>query len=115
MKKRILSVVLAGICILSLVGCGKSNEVKYKVDYHGQEDFFKGAKDEYPEGAEVELKFDSVGTDTDYKFFVDGEPFRADWVEKEHAYIIKFTMPDHDIEVWHEAYSSMMMDPNAQN
>lgn len=84
-----------------LFGCG----IKYNVDYRGQKNSFRGAMDSYKEGTQVELVYDLIATDTDYSFYVDGKAVNPAW-EKE-AYVIRFTMPDHDIEVYCEKHNSM--------
>ena len=54
---------------VTLSGCAGN---RYHVDYHGQKDFFKGAKDSYAAGQRVVLKYDLIATDTDYSFSVIG-------------------------------------------
>lgn len=76
--------------------CGKKN---YKVDYHGQMNRFDGAKENYVEGTEVEISYSLLATDTDYTFYVDGKKVSVEWNNKK-GYIIRFTMPAHDIEVY---------------
>lgn len=71
----------------------------YKVDYHGQMNRFDGAKESYVEGTEVELSYSLIATDTDYYFYVDGQKVSAEWNAKK-GYIIRFTMPTHNIEVY---------------
>lgn len=69
---------------------------KYRVDYCGQKEFFKGAKDKYKEGDEVEVYFHLIATDTSYKFYLDGEEINVGYDEKA-GIIVKFTMPPHDV------------------
>lgn len=88
---------------MGLFGCGKNS---YNVDYHGQKDMFSGARDSYKVGDTVELSYGLIATDTDYSFFVDGQAVNANWDAKK-GYIIKFTMPDHDIEVYCTHRNSM--------
>ncbi len=90
-----------------LFECGKKS---YNVDYHGQKNMFSGAENSYKEGDTVELSYGLVATDTDYSFFVDGQEVNAKWDGKK-GYIIKFTMPDHDIEVYCTQRNSML-NPN---
>lgn len=78
---------------------------KYKVNYHGQEQWFRGAKCSFAAGTQVTLVYFMIATDTDYSFYVDGKPAKTEW--KNNAYVILFTMPDHDIEVYCEERNSM--------
>ena len=71
----------------------------YKVDYHGQMNQFDGAKENYAEGTEVEISYSLIATDTNYTFYVDGQEACVEWNGKK-GYIIRFTMPAHDIEVY---------------
>ena len=80
---------------------------KYNVDYHGQKDMFTGAENSYREGDTVELSYGLIATDTDYSFIVDGQVVKANWNEKK-GYIIKFTMTDHDIDVYCTQSNSMI-------
>lgn len=87
-----------------LFGSGKKN---YKVDYRGQKRQFDGAKEKYIEGTKVELSYGLIATDTDYTFYVDGQAVNAEWNDKK-GYIIRFTMPAHDIEVYCTEKNSMV-------
>lgn len=78
----------------------------YKVDYHGQKNLFDGAKENYLEETEVEIAYSCIATDTDYSFYADGKEVCAEWNDK-RGYIIRFTMPDHDIEVFCVEKNSM--------
>ena len=90
--------------ILMLVnGCAPKN---LKVKAEGFDNVKKG----YAEGEEVEIYFSNIGTDTDYRFFVDGTKYNASY-DNAKGYVIKFTMPDHDVEVSVKIGGSMMMDP----
>ena len=84
----------------------KSEKQIYKVDYRGQMNLFDGAKENYEEGTEVELSYSLIATDTDYTFYVDGQEVRAEWNDRK-GYIIRFTMPAHDIEVYCTEKNSM--------
>lgn len=77
----------------------ESEKKIYKVDYCGQMNLFDGAKENYVEGTEVEISYSLIATDTDYKFYVDGQQVSVEWNDKK-GYIIRFTMPAHDIEVY---------------
>ena len=71
---------------------------KYKVDYHGQKDFLKGAKEVYEAGETVRVCYRFIATDTVYSFLVDGAPVNPDF-DTEEGYIITFTMPEHDVSM----------------
>lgn len=84
----------------------KHGNNNYKVDYRGQMDWFGGAKENYAEGTKVELSYSLIATDTDYTFYVDGQRVNAEW-NANKGYIIRFTMPAHDIEVYCTAINTM--------
>lgn len=79
----------------------------YAVDYHGQENMFQGAEKSFKAGTEVELSYGLIATDTDYSFFVDGQKVNAKWDNK-RGYVVAFTMPEHDIEVYCTKRNSMI-------
>ena len=95
---------------LTLAGCGGKT---YHADFHGQEQFYQGAKEQYSAGESVELRYDFIATDTDYRFHVNAEDVRIDW-EEPHTYVIRFTMPEHDIDVTCETFNTMIYDPDAR-
>ncbi len=115
MKKAvsILSVIvlLGGMMMLSLSGCFAA---KYHVDYGGQKDSFVGAKDSYRAGATVKLCYPEkyIGTDTDYSFVLDGENVNADY-QQGKGFIIRFTMPDHDVTFGVRSVNSMVYVPDS--
>ena len=102
MKKAAL-LLLLGAMTMTLFGCAGN---RYHVDYHGQKDFFKGAKDSYAAGQRVVLKYDLIATDTDYSFSVIGADYTSEW--KSGAYVIRFTMPENDVEVCVGSYNTMV-------
>lgn len=102
MKKMWIVAALAVCCLMLLSACGGQ---KYKVNYEGGKFGFTNAKDSYAAGQKVELVFGEIATDTDYSFYVDGADYQTDW--KNGAYVISFTMPDHDVTVRVEAQNSM--------
>lgn len=106
-QKALVLILLLSMCMF-LFSCGEKsdNEPEYKVDYHGQEDLFNGAGESYKAGEKVILYYDLIATDTDYYFYVDGQEINVDWDSKK-GYVIKFTMPDHDIEVYCTRVNSM--------
>lgn len=104
--KKLVFLLLLGVCLM-LFGCGGK---KYNIDYHGQKELFKGAKDSYAAGSTVTLTYDLIGTDTDYYFYVDGKSFNAEWKE-DKGYVLSFKMPEHDIEVYCESKNTMVYVP----
>ena len=65
----IIMIIIALGASFCLVGCaGKT----YRVDYCGDKDFYKGAKNSYRAGQEVPLYYTMIATDTDYSFYLDG-------------------------------------------
>ena len=102
------AVILAGAFMFS--GCFGSK--KFKVDYNGQKDSFKNASDSYRAGEKVEIYYPFIATDTDYSFYFDGEKMNPDY-EEGKGYIIKFTMPEHDVSVEVSSKNTMEYDPDA--
>ena len=78
---------------------------KYHVDYRGLKHLFQSAKDFYDFGEKIQLKYGPIASDTNYIFYVDGKRIVAD--PEKDTFVIEFTMPDHDIEVYAEKNSSM--------
>lgn len=99
----IMILVLGGMLVFGFSGCSGK---KYRVDYGGQKDCFKGAKDYYPAGKKVTLYYDIIATDTDYSFYVNGERVNPDYSESK-GYIISFVMPEQDITIKVESKNSM--------
>ena len=91
------------VLLLGMVGCGAP---KYKVDYCGAKDLYKNAKDSYRAGQKVELVYMYVATDTDYRFYLDGEP--VDWDYEDGNFVIRFVMPEHDVVLDYTAVNSML-------
>lgn len=94
-------------CMSSLF---ESEKKVYKVDYRGQMSLFDGAKESYVEGTEVEISYSLIATDTNYSFHVDGQEVCVEWNDKK-GYIIRFTMPAHDIEVYCVEKNIMRFEP----
>lgn len=99
-----LAFLLAVTAILA--GCG---EKKYRVDYDGSKSSFANAKDYYRAGEQVTVWLEFIATDTDYHFYLDGEPFRAEWDER--GYVISFVMPEHDVKLTYTAENTMEYRP----
>ena len=103
--KKIICLLLAVLLIAALYVCTSK---KYKVDYHGQMDFFRDAKESYKAGTTVRLICDTIATDTDYSFHVVGAEYTVNWSASNSSYVIKFKMPKHDVEVYMETSNSMV-------
>ncbi len=82
------------------------SENTYKIDFNGRKECYSGVRKSYREGETVHLEWKGVGTDTDYKFFLDGKPLKFVY-EPEKGFIIEFTMPAHDVSLEVNTYSSM--------
>lgn len=83
-----------------------NNKNKFLVDYCGQKDSFKNAKDSYKAGKKVRLYFPYVATDTDYSFYLDDEPIRYTYDNKK-GFIIEFIMPQHNVKLSCNSHNSM--------
>ena len=79
---------------------------KYKVFYEGSFDWYQNAKEEYAAGEQVELYYNIIATDTDYSFTLDGGPLNYTY-DEEKGFIIRFTMPEHDVTLTRIAKNSM--------
>lgn len=102
-----LSILLGGIMMFSMFGCGKAS---YAVDYGGQKDAYRNARDTYKAGEKVRLTYSLIATDTDYSFYLDGERLDPDY-EEGKGFILHFTMPDHDVQLECRAVNSMVQTP----
>lgn len=80
--------------------------MEYKVDYCGMMNFLQGAKNTFEAGEEVTLKYCLIGTDTDYSFYLDGKPLK--FFYEEGGFVIKFTMPEHDVKFECKAVNTMV-------
>ena len=96
--------------LFGLFGC---RNARYKVDYGGQKDLFTGAQDSYRAGETVTLYFEFIATDTSYSFYVDGKDFNPDY-DAEKGYVLKFTMPEHDITVGFSSVNTMEYIPEIE-
>lgn len=96
--------------MLGLLGCDKA---KYKIDYSGQKDFLNGAKDAYKAGEKVEFSFDFIATDTNYYFYLDGEPYNPTYDDK-RGFVISFIMPEHDVKFEIDSKNTMIYDPSME-
>ena len=77
---------------------------KYNLTADG---WFEGQKEKYYEGQKVELSFPYIATDTNYSFFIDGEPVYPPY-EKDKGYVIRFAMPARDVTVSVTSQNTML-------
>ena len=108
------AVIVTAVIIIAIfiTGCGKRS---YKVDYCGAKDFYSNAKKTYKAGEEVELIFDLVATDTDYTFYLDGKSEDLDVQGTGNGFLIRFTMPDHDVKLSYSEKNSMEYLPDGKS
>ena len=112
LKKIALFLFAAVLLIIVLSACGGK---KYPVDYGSAKDAFKHAKDSYRAGTKVTLYFYLVATDTDYRFWLDGnEPLSVTYDEKK-GFVLSFTMPERPVKVDYSAVNSMYAEPDPPN
>ena len=107
MQKKFWQMAAAAVLLLALtcmtLGCGAK---KYKVDYCGSEFAYANAQESYRAGSEVRLVFELIATDTDYRFYLDGEP--VDFTYESEGFVITFTMPEHDVVLDYTMVNSML-------
>ncbi|MBQ9414700.1 MAG: hypothetical protein IJU16_06205 [Clostridia bacterium] len=94
--------------MLTLFGCQKGPI--YRVDYGGQKESFDNARDAYRAGEQVELYYRFIATDTDYSFYLDDEQLNPSYAE-DKGFIIRFTMPEHDVRLRCESRNTMIEMP----
>lgn len=103
----VVLIVVAAVLVMYLTGCAaKRKAPEYRVDYCGAKDFYDGAKDAYPAGQEVTLYYIFIATDTNYYFYLDGEPLRYSY-DAGKGIEIRFTMPEHDVKLECKERNSM--------
>ena len=113
---RIAAAVLMVILILNSAVCmsGCSPKVKtYNVDYCGGKSFYTDAEDAYRPGEEVTLYYHIIATDTDYSFYLDGELLNVTY-DAYKGYVIRFTMPEHDVKLECEMKNTMEYIPETE-
>ncbi|MCR5129113.1 MAG: hypothetical protein K6B69_13540 [Lachnospiraceae bacterium] len=124
LRRAICPLAVTVLCSATLSGCstepepsddpghnisednGEEEVERYKIDYCGSKDSFTRAKDSYKAGQTVTLYYDMIATDTDYTFYLDDEILNVNYSE-DKGYIIKFTMPDHDVTLRVESRNTM--------
>ena len=104
----VILLILALGAALCLMGC--AGGTRYRVDYDGVKELYVGAKDSYRAGQEVTLYYTMIATDTDYSFYLDGEPIDFDYDDRK-GFIIRFTMPNHDVKLEYNSKNSMVYVP----
>ncbi len=67
---------------------------------------FESERTEYRTGEAVKVVFPYIATDTSYSFYVDGKD--ADISYEDGVYVIRFFMPDHDVEVSYTSRNTMV-------
>lgn len=91
----IAMLMLCVFAVLLMTGCAGE---KYSIDYCGQKQLYKGAKDEYKAGSHVNLHYDLIRTDMEYLFYLDGQQIYPEY-DYEKGYVITFTMPESDVAI----------------
>ena len=88
-------VILLVIAVFLISGCFRET---YAVDYCGEIECYEGAKESYPAGAKVKLCYSFIASDTDYSFYLNGQPLKYDY-DSNKGFVIQFTMPKHDVKL----------------
>lgn len=97
---KIIIVILSVVILIVIVAClyikcfGKT----YTIDYCGEKECYEGKKDSYPAGTKVKLYYNMIATDTDYSFYLDGQPLQYNY-DSEKGFIIQFIMPKQDVKL----------------
>lgn len=91
--KRIIIMTAFAALITVFSGCGSNT---FRVDYCGQEALYRGQKEKYKPGEQVEFYYKRSDSDGDHSFFLDGKQLvPVPYSEDEH--IIWFVMPEKDV------------------
>ncbi len=72
---------------------------------------FISKKKKYRPGEPVEVVFPYIATDTSYNFYADADDVREEYVDGK--IVIRFTMPDHDVNVSYSSRNTMICDPDS--
>lgn len=108
MKTKIITAIIVIALIVPFVLCGCRKGEKYNVDYNGKKELFRGAKNSYREGEKVKFYFDFIATDTDYKFYLDGdEKVDVEYNSKRNCFVISFIMPSRDVKFEFDSTNTM--------
>ena len=113
---KLMKLIVAHLLIIllasSLAGCGRTSEPDDKDEEEKYELILdRGLEaDEtfYAEGERVKVYYDIIASDTDYRFYTDSDDVEltVDYSDRK-GYIIKFRMPDHDVELYVDSYNTM--------
>ena len=60
----------------------------------------------------AKLYYDLIAMDMDCAFYLDGEPVPFVY-EEGKGFVVRFTMPDHDVKLECRMHNSMEYDPDA--
>lgn len=104
----VMVMALGGLLMFGLSGCFGT---RYKVDYDGRKDDYQGAKNSYRAGQQVVLYYDLIATDTDYSFYLDGEPLNVGY-DHGKGFEIRFVMPEHDVKLECRSKNTMIYEPD---
>lgn len=104
--KRITLIVLLGMMIIGLFGCGQQ---KYKLELDGYG--LSSKKTAYEEGAVVKVTYDMIATDTDYSFSLDCDDTELAYDYENGVYVITFKMPAHDVKFTMSSKNTMVYEP----
>ena len=83
----------------------KDRTPRYKVTFSP---CFFSEKTEYEPGEQVTVKYPYIATDTSYNFYADADDMRVECTDS--VATIRFTMPDHDVEVYCTSRNTMCPD-----
>ena len=107
MKKACVLLMMGALLMLTLSGCGGP-----RYTLHLDDDGFETGKTEYAAGEKVTVTYDLIGTDTDYRFYLDDDAVELKRTyDPRRGYVLSFRMPEHDVTLYVEARSSMVYVP----
>ncbi len=104
--RKILSLILIGVLMMSVSGCGRQ---KYRLIFDGYG--FEARKTEYAAGETVTVTYDFIATDTDYHFYIDEDVEMKQGYDNARGYVFTFRMQAHDVTLHVESHNSMMYVP----
>lgn len=106
MSKPLLVGIIVVVCVAACALAGCKSTPKYHLSYDGLEFCYEPAEKDYAAGSTVTVVYTLIATDTDYSFYLDGEPVRTNGSSK--GIEITFTMPDHDATLTCESRNTMV-------
>ena len=95
--------------MLALFGCGRQ---KFNLNFDGGG--FESKKTAYAAGEQVKVSYKLVATDTDYRFWIDDDVALSQDYDDQHGYVLRFTMPTHDVTL-HVASQNSMLQTEAES